>query len=206
MFVVLMIVVMVTAAGVFVSNSASMEIRSAGYVRQASQTQYIAETGASAAIARLRTDCRSYFTANLRMRALTGLVTAAECPRINIPGGTTATPPCYVFTMDDLNRLTIPTAVFAAPTGSGTARVEGSFGVGNLATDIRVLVTELSADTSPQRGFDMTSTSLAAMPMRYEVESVGVSQQDSAASTTTDPTNPTRGVTTVRAITTINCN
>lgn len=206
MFVVLMIVVLVTAAGVFVTNSTALEIRSAGYVRQAGQTQYLAESGASTAIARMRTDCRSYFTSNLRMRAITGLISASECPRINTPGGATSTPPCYVFTMDELNRLTIPTSVFASPSGVGTSRTEGSFGVGNMAANIRVQVTELSADTSPQRGFDMSSTQLAAMPMRYEVESVGVSQQDSTTTTTTDPTNPTRGVTTVRAITTINCN
>jgi type II secretory pathway component PulK len=58
MFVVMMLVVMVSAAGVFVARSSALEIRSSGFVRMAGQTHYVTESGAVAVVVDLPNDLK----------------------------------------------------------------------------------------------------------------------------------------------------
>lgn len=201
MFIVMMLLLMVSAAGVFVAKSSSLEVRSSGFVRQAAQTHYISETGASAVVARLRTSCRAYFNTFLRTRAM---AVAPECPRISTSRGD-ITPPCYAFLMTEFNVITSPNPLFRPPTGSGTSRVPGSLGAGGLTPNFRVMVTELGAETAPRRGTDLSSPSLSSMPMRYLVESTGSSELDTAAYGADTP-NDARGTEQLRAVTVIQCN
>lgn len=202
MFIVLMLVVMVSAAGVFVAKSSSLEIRSAGYVRQAGQTHYVAESGLTLGITQLRTNCRAYFTERLRRDALAG-VTIPGCERVSTASGF-LTLPCFSFSLNEFNSVySVP--VFDIPSGSGTARLAGSFGRGFVTPAMQVRVTELSADTSPQRGSDMTNPGIMALPMRYEISSVGMTAMDRTVFGS-DTTNAARGEEAARAITVVQCN
>lgn len=61
MMLVMMLIVMVSAAGVFAAKSASLDVRSAGYVRQAAQTEYASETGLMMPIpVEMRLNCTGY--------------------------------------------------------------------------------------------------------------------------------------------------
>jgi hypothetical protein len=201
MFVVMMLLMMVSAAGVFVTRSASMEIRSSGYVRQSAQTHYVTEAGASAVMTRLRTACGAYFSSNMRVQALTGL---PGCPTIMTSRGA-ITPPCYTFYLSDFDVITSPQRLFVDAAGTGTARTAGSFGAGGLTPRFTVRVTELGADTSPQRGTDVSDPSLTVLPVRLLVESEGTTELDSTLYGS-DATNAARGTETIRAITVIPCN
>lgn len=202
MFVVMMLLMMVSAAGVFVTRSSSLEIRSSGYVRQSAQTHYVAEAGASAVMTRLRSACAAYFSSNLRVRAMSS--TLPGCPAITTSRGP-ITPPCYTFYLDDFAVITTPQLMFPGATGTGTARTAGSFGAGGMTPRFQVRVTELGADTSPQRGTDVSDPSLLALPVRLLVESEGMTELDSALYGT-DTTNIARGTESLRAITVIPCN
>ncbi len=204
MFVVMALVVMVTAAGVFATRSASLEIRSAGFVRQAAQTHYVTEAGAQAALSRMRTMCRAYFTSNLRLRALQNAISPLECPQVLTSRGP-ITPPCYNFLLNDFDLAATPQRVFAQAAGTGVSRAEGSFGISTLQPHVYVRVTELGADTSPQRGMDMSDPSLGALPMRFLIESTGTTQQD-AAGYGADTPNTARGSEQLRAIAVLQCN
>lgn len=203
MFVVMMLLMMVSAAGVFVTRSSSLEIRSSGYVRQSAQTHYVAEAGASAVMTRLRTACAAYFSSNLRVRALTpgGI---PGCPTITTSRGP-ITPPCYTFYLTDFDVITSPQTLFSGAVGTGTSRSAGSFGSGGLTPRFQVRVTELGADTSPQRGTDVSDPSLTVLPVRLLVESEGTTELSSSLYGT-DSTNIARGTESLRAITVIPCN
>jgi hypothetical protein len=201
MFVVMMLLMMVSAAGVFVTRSSSMEIRSSGYVRQSAQTHYVAEAGASSVMTRLRTTCGAYFNSNMRVQALTSL---PGCPQITTSRGA-ITPPCYTFYLTDFDVITSPQTLFTGASGTGTSRTAGSFGAGGLAPRFQVRVTELGADTSPQRGTDVSDPSLTVLPVRLLVESEGTTELD-ATLYGSDTTNAARGTETLRAITVIPCN
>ena len=213
MFVVLMLVVMVSAAGIFVAKSTSLEIRSAGYVRQAGQTHYLAESGASSAYSQLRTRCSAYFNPYIRSLAATG--TLPGCLPITTSRGN-VTLPCYNFVMTDFDTLFAPLTTFAPRAGSGVSVTEGSFGTGSLTPSFKVTVTELAADVTPIRGSDLSSPSLTTLPMRYEIASLGYTDSlpmtaggyavpaGSPAIPITDVT--VRGTEALRALTVIQCN
>lgn len=203
MFVVMMLLMMVSAAGVFVTRSSSLEIRSSGYVRQAAQTHYVAEAGASAVMTRLRTACAAYFSSNMRVQALSS-AGIPGCPTITTSRGP-ITPPCYTFYLNDFDPITTPQKIFSDALGTGTMRTAGSFGAGGLMPRFQVRVTELGADTSPQRGTDVSDPSLVVLPVRLLVESEGMTQLDSTLYGA-DSTNIARGTESLRAITVIPCN
>ncbi|MEZ4392022.1 MAG: hypothetical protein R3A48_13070 [Polyangiales bacterium] len=152
MFIVMMLVVMVSAAGVFVARSSALEIRSSGFVRMAGQTHYVTESGAVAVLAQLRRSCQSYFTPQLRQRALLGQIPQEECRPVLTSRGN-ITQACYNFAITDFDAITSPNTVFRAATGAGTSRTEGSFGTTFIRPTFTVRVTELGADVTPQRGW-----------------------------------------------------
>lgn len=204
MFVVMMLVVMVSAAGVFVARSSALEIRSSGFVRMAGQTHYVAESGAVSVLAQLRRSCQSYFTPQLRQRALLGLIPQDECRPVLTSRGN-VTQPCYNFALTDFDAITSPNAVFRAATGAGTSRTEGSFGTSFIRPTFAVRVTELGADVAPQRGMDVSSHELAAMPTRFRIEANGLTSMD-PTTFGADSTNVARSAESLRAITVIQCN
>jgi Tfp pilus assembly protein PilX len=204
MFIVMMLVVMVSAAGVFVARSSALEIRSSGFVRMAGQTHYVAESGAVAALAQMRRACQSYFTAQLRQRALLGNITQDECGRVLTSRGY-VTQPCYNFALTDFDAITAPNTVFREATGSGLTRTEGSFGTTFIRPTSRVRVTELGAEVAPQRGMDVSAHALANMPTRFRIEATGLTSMDQTTFGA-DSTNVARSSEALRAITVIQCN
>lgn len=144
MLLVLMLIVMVSAAGVFAAQSTALEVRSAGYLRQAGQTHYVAESGLVAAIDEMRSNCQGYLGI---MRA--NAATAAT------PPGLAAPPLSYRFYYDDFTtRVVTPGGLFQPPTsGAGGLRVEGSLGTGLLQPGFVTTVTIIGDSLNPQVGF-----------------------------------------------------
>lgn len=204
MFVVMMLVVMVSAAGVFVARSSALEIRSSGFVRMAGQTHYVTESGATAVLAQLRRSCQSYFTPQLRQRALLGAISQDECARVLTSRGY-ITQACYNFALTDFDVLTAPNSVFRAASGTGTGRTEGSFGTTFIRPTFSVRVTELGAEVTPQRGMDVSDPSLSNMPTRFRIEANGLTSMDQATFGA-DTTNVARSTEALRVITVIQCN
>ncbi len=205
MFIVLMIIVMVSAAGVFVARSSSLEILSAGFVRQAGQAHNIAEAGTSTVLSRMRMACVTYFTPYLRQQAITGAIPVTQCPPVLTSRGP-VTPACYVFLMSDFNTLFgVALPVFVSPAGAGPTRTEGSFGMGQLTPDFRVAVTEISADVTPQAGSDLGNPSLAILPVRFEISASGYADTMPLATAAVATDLNVRGTEAIRAITAVPC-
>ncbi len=142
-----MLIVMVSAAGVFAAQSSALEVRTSGFVRQASQTQYVSESGVVAALDRVRTDCRAYQQVIDRQVLMT-----APDPRY------AEQPRTYRFYIDDFITLTLPgtNGLFARPTpGGGGARIEGSFGPGNLIAGFVTAARLAARSTQPLPGYDV---------------------------------------------------
>ena len=204
MFIVMMLVVMVSAAGVFVARSSALEIRSSGFVRMAGQTHHVTESGAVAVLAQMRRACQSYFTPQLRQRAMLGLIPQEQCPPVLTSRGN-VTQPCYNFALTDFDAITAPNTVFRAATGVGSSRTEGSFGTTFIQPLFTVRVTELGADVAPQRGMDVSGHQLTGMPSRFRIEALGRTSMD-PTTFGADSTNVARSSEALRAITVIQCN
>lgn len=208
MFVVMMLIVMVSAAGVFVTRSSSLEIRSAGFVRQAGQTHYVAESGATSVIARLRLSCQSYVNDYLRRSALDSDTWTTGCPEVRVSASEVYRKPCYRFASSDPSILGTGGTIFDAAGGTGTAREPGSFGAGYLAPTFMATVTELYGDTSAAPGSDVGGSTFSETlrQSRLMVDVTGTSELDrSLAAYSVDSNNVARGAESLRAISVILC-
>lgn len=205
MFVVMMLVVMVSAAGVFVARSSALEIRSSGFVRMAGQSHYVTESGAVAVVAQMRRACQSYFTQQLRQRAMLGLIPQEQCPPVLTSRGN-ITQPCYNFALTDFDAVTSPNTVFRAATGAGVSRTEGSFGTSFVQPMFTVRVTELGAEVMPQRGMDVSAHQLTSMPTRFRIEAFGRTSMDPTVFGSDQLANAARSTEALRAVTVIQCN
>jgi len=144
MLLVLLLIVMVTAAGVFASQSTASEIRSSGFFRQSAQTHYVAETGIIAPLDEMKTYCSAY-VGIMRQRAQ-GTAT---------PAGLAEPPLTYPFYLDDFNNRVSTGSLFATPANAGGSSPEGSLGVGALAPGFRSDVTVVAEESRPQFGFSV---------------------------------------------------
>jgi hypothetical protein len=155
MLLVLMLIVMVTAAGVFASQSTALEVRSAGFMRQAGQTHYVAETGVVAALDRMRESCAAYL--GVMQRRAAGM---APTPGFAEP------PLQYAFQLNDFNARVLPGAMFAAPTGGGmVSRQPGSFGIGLLEPGFVTTVTVIGLTNEPMVGYSVGGGRDLTIPM-----------------------------------------
>lgn len=208
MFVVMMLVVMVSAAGVFVTRSSSLEIRSAGFVRQAGQTHYVAESGTTSVMARLRISCQSYVNDYLRRSALNGDTWTAGCPEVRVSASEVFRKPCYRFTSNDPSILGSGGTIFEAAAGSGTARAPGSFGAGYLTPAFTATVTELYGETTPAPGSDIGGSTFSdtLRQSRLLIDVTGASELDRSLSAyASDSNNVARGAEAMRAVSVIQC-
>jgi hypothetical protein len=203
MFIVMMIIVMVSAAGVIVTRSSSLEIRSAGYIRQAGQTHYIAESGAATVIARLRLSCPAFINPVLRNDALVGGPLTAGCPEVVVGTSELYRKPCYNFVQSDGSLLGSTTAsVFEEPSGAGVTRHPGSFGTTYITPSFRVTATELYLDATPSVGGSLDGVQLS----RLLIDVTATSTLDhSLTDYASDSTNSTHGAEELRATTVILC-
>ncbi len=208
MFIVMMLIVMVSAAGVFVTKSSSLEIRSAGYVRQAGQTHYIAESGATSVIARLRLNCQAYVNDFLRRSALVGDSWTAGCPEVRVSASEVYRKPCYRFASSDPSIVGSGTPIFQGSSGAGTSRVPGSFGAGYLSPAFGVTVTELYGETAAAPGSDVGGSTFSETlrQSRLMIDVTGTSELDrSLAAYAVDSNNVARGAEALRAISVVLC-
>ncbi len=141
---VLIIIVTVTAAGVFAAQSSAFEIRSSGFFRQSAQTHYVTEAGIVASLDEMKSFCSAYLTV-MRTRQATA---SAEA-------GLAEPPLTYPFFMSDFNARVLPGAIFQASTLSSGARTEGSLGATALSPGFRTDVTVLAEQNNPQFGFSV---------------------------------------------------
>jgi hypothetical protein len=140
---VLVLIVMVTAAGIFAAQSTAFEIRSSGFFRQAAQTHYITESGVVASLDEMKTYCSAYLTV-MRQRQSAATMT---------PPGLAEPPLAYPFYLDDFNSRVLPGSIFAMSTLAGGARTEGSLGPTALHPNFRTEATVLAEQSTPQFGF-----------------------------------------------------
>jgi hypothetical protein len=145
---VLMLIVMVTAADVFASQSTALEVKSSGYTRQAAQTHYVAETGVVTTLELMSRLCTAY-VGEMRRR---NLAPGAPPP----PPGLAEAPLQYAFYSTDFDaagsgntsRLFEP-----ASAGMGGLRVEGSLGTGLLTAGFVTTATVVGQASVPMFGF-----------------------------------------------------
>lgn len=147
---VLILIIMVSAAGVFAAQSGALEIRSSGFTRQAAQTHYVAETGAIAAMTAISYQCGMYSTEMERQAGLT-----------MTPAGLREPVPTYSFGLLDFNPTTSGGAsrvapfagsIYQARSGAGPF-LAGSFGPGLMEADFTTRVSRLYVATTPQFGW-----------------------------------------------------
>jgi hypothetical protein len=151
MLLVMLLIVMVSAAGVFASRSAALDVRSSGYLRQASQTNFVSETGLMMPIYEVRRNCTAYL--GLMMQQQRAAVGAPdpwlEEHRLR-----------WRFGVADFERPVggvAPPPVYRQPAGVGVARTPGSFGMGAAQAGFDTQVTSLGRVPATMYGFPADS-------------------------------------------------
>ncbi|MCC6556601.1 MAG: hypothetical protein IT372_26880 [Polyangiaceae bacterium] len=125
-FIVVLVIAMLTAIGVFAASSASISTSSSGHERLATQTQYLTEYGVQLALAELeRTKGWDRIDEALKRAE-------AQSQPTGCPGGVDR---CWVLTRHDLE-LTSGTPLIDPPSASPTS--PGSLGYADLDWDVRI--------------------------------------------------------------------
>lgn len=200
---VLILVVMTTAAGVFASLSTAAEIRSSGFTRQAAQTHYISEAGVTASLDQLKQYCSAYVGLMERTARLGGVPT----------NGLAENPLRYRFLLTDFvpRSMATPAApvrleqtIYApgpAETG-GTMGVQGSLGLGGLRPAFGAEMTVLGRVETPMVGFGVSGGRDISVPMlAIELSSEGRTELVGV----TDPRNNAVGNELTRVIALVPC-
>jgi hypothetical protein len=192
MLLVLMLIVMVTAAGVFASQSTALEVRSAGFMRQAGQTHYVAETGVVASLEQMRQSCSAYL--GVMQRRAQGTMPMS---------GFAEVPLQYRFFLNDFDSRVAPGAIFAPPTGGGmVARTPGSFGIGLLEPGFVTTVSVMGLTNEPMFGYGIGGGRDLTIPMlAVEMTSNGLTRLQSV----TDLNNNARSEEQARVIAQVPC-
>lgn len=152
MLLVLVLIVMVSAAGVFAARSAALDVRSAGYIRQGSQLHYVSEVGLMLPIAEMRRNCTAYLgLMQQQQRAAVGSPDAwLEEHRMR-----------WRFGVSDMERPPpgggAGPVLFRQPTGAGASRQPGSFGMGLVEAAFDTQVTVLGRVPATIYGFAVDS-------------------------------------------------
>jgi hypothetical protein len=192
MLLVMLLIVMVSAAGVFAARSAALDVRSSGYVRQASQTHYVSETGLMMPIVEMRRNCTAYLGLMLQQqRAAVGSPdTWLEEHRLR-----------WRFGVADLERPVAgvaPPPVYRPAVGAGAARAPGSFGMGLAQAAFDTQVTSIGRVPATLYGFPVDSR-INMVAFLFEsngrVQLTGIS----------DPSEPGAGQTPSRAVVVVPC-
>jgi hypothetical protein len=119
-FIVVMVITLLTAIGIFAARSASMVDAAAGYDRQSLQAHYLAELGGIAVATELGTPTASAYIQQMKRRTDTCRMTK----NFTSPDGSRA--PCYMFVLKELAARTGRTLIERAADGPPT--IPGSLG------------------------------------------------------------------------------
>lgn len=134
MFIVLMVIMILSAIGTFAISNARFEVQASGFMRQRAVSAEVTNFGAAAAMAEVSTAPAAY-TQRMRTSALTG-----EKCRANAGMAVTPPPPCFHLYLLDIEFRTGTTVehLFQRPTGG----LPGSLGLDQLAGGFTVELTE----------------------------------------------------------------
>src|SRR6478735_2934515 len=108
-FIVVMVMALLTAVGIFTARATSLADLSAGYERQAVQTQYLAQYGMLATVATYGSDPQTYFDMMTKGLANPSLDSGQEQCRMNASIDRTLlpNPPCYKLKPEDIQGKTM---------------------------------------------------------------------------------------------------
>lgn len=132
MFIVLMIIVILSAIGTWALGNSRYEVRTAGYLRQRNVSETISGLGARAAMSEIGTAPKAYID---RLRATP--TTGEKCDAnggLGATGPTSALPPCYHVYLQDVQNRT-GTILFQVPVVSapGVPGIPGSLGMSGMS-------------------------------------------------------------------------
>lgn len=147
MFIVLMVLMILSAIGTFALSTARYEVRTSGYRRQRAQAQLAANYGGFAAQMSMDPAKAAWFVQQLTK--------SGEPCQMNLGVG-----PCYHIYSADVERIAGLTAssekVFVLP-GTTSGQAEGSFGLEQINGGFRVELTEPADLVRPVAGWSLGS-------------------------------------------------
>lgn len=139
-FVVVLVVTMLSAIGMFAARSATLNTTSSGYMRQMTQTHYVTEYGMLAAMAEIATKPSAYIDA-MKSDGSNG----PTCKKL--VDGKVANPACYEFGHADLQTMLNAQnagAKLLDPANPGASPpAPGSLGYSALEADFSVTMTDM---------------------------------------------------------------
>lgn len=158
LFIVVMVITLLTAIGVFSARAATLTNRSAGYARQAVQTTYVAEyaTKTVAADITLRPD-----DVIGEVRDPQGVDTCQAVQNLTLTAAPTARIPCYRLFRSELDSrvdTNFAGQMLFSPYVAGAPPTPGSLGVSPLEGNFVVELTEPGRPGKPVAGTDVGGT------------------------------------------------
>jgi hypothetical protein len=170
-FVVVMVLTMLSAIGVFAMRAASMANLASGFDRQNTQNHYVGEYGLLAAVAELSTTRRSAYVDKMAKGA--DICSAAK--GMSTVG--TAKVPCYQLFANDVAKTVASNysgrPLFESPSGSGSSLLPGSLGPVPLDGDFVVEMTDPGPVGLPVAGTDVGGSAAKFRYMQVTLTSVG---------------------------------
>ncbi|HEY3234696.1 MAG TPA: hypothetical protein VGJ84_08260 [Polyangiaceae bacterium] len=198
-FIVVMVVTLLTAMGIFAARSASLVDAASGFNREALQTHYITEYGAVSVLTELGTGTAPAYSREMA----TG---SDECPLLKNytpPGG--GKTPCRKFFAQEIGgrvasyyagRTLLEPAINPAPPSLPTP---GSLGFTEVAGDFRVQMTDPGPVEKPVAGTDVGGTSTSFHYKQVSLTATGLLRPGLASDTCTTGSASTTGVESMRA-------
>jgi hypothetical protein len=169
-FVVVMVLTMLSAIGVFAIRAASMANLSSGYDRQNTQNHYVGEYGLLSAVAELSTTRRSAYVQKMSKGAE---ICSASKGIVNLGSGV----PCYHLYANDVARTVASNfsgrALFDPPSGIGSSLLPGSLGPVALDGDFVVEMTDPGPVGLPVAGTDVGGSAAKFRYLQVTLSSVG---------------------------------
>jgi hypothetical protein len=164
MFIVLMVLMILSAIGTFALSTARYEVRTSGYRRQRAQAQLAANYGGFAAQMSMDPSKAAWFVQQL--------TASGEPCQMNLGAG-----PCYHIYATDVERIAGLSAssekVFVVP-GTTSGQAEGSFGLDALNGGFRVELTEPADLMRPVAGWSAGGDQSTVKFVDLTVTSMGV--------------------------------
>jgi len=177
-FIVVMVLTMLSAIGVFAMKAAGMANAASGYERQNTQNHYAAEYGMLGAVTELGTSRRNGYIEKMS----SGVDTCAATRGLSYDGGVV---PCYHLYASDVQRSVTP-PLFAPSTASGTTIDPGSLGPAALTGDFVVEMTDPGPVGVPVAGTDVGGSGSKFKYLQVTLTATGQVRPSSPSTTACD--------------------
>jgi len=170
-FIVVMVLTMLTAIGVFAMRASSLAGAASGYDRQNTQNHYVGEYGLLGAVTELSTTRRSAYVDKMAK----GSETCSQTKSVSNPGGSV---PCYHLYANDVQNTVSSNfsgrKLFDPASGSGGgSSVPGSLGPVPLDGDFVVEMTDPGPVGTPVAGSDVAGTGAKFKYLQVTLTSIG---------------------------------